>query len=101
MDFSDFRKAVAKTAKDLTPAAVAVAPAFKFGTLVVLPFATAGAATPFLPFLAVLPDEAFLPLAVSVPLFALSPEFRRESTEVDYTRLGEMAATEYLKRQGA
>lgn len=88
MDFGDFRKAVKRAARDaesvaenVTPTAEAVAPAFKIGTMAAITIATGGAAAPYLPFLAPLPPQFFLPPAVSVPLFLFSQPFREGIAE--------------------
>ena len=93
MDFRDFDEAVRRAARDasaaadrIAPVAERVAPAYKAATLAVLPFVSAGAATPFLPFAAALPAQVFLPSQVSIPLFLFSQDFRegiRESAAKD------------------
>ena len=91
MDFSEFRKAVGHEA---TRIAVGIAPAQKGAPLAVstvyAPWAT--------PFAAAIPPVL---LHVDPTLFLLVPEYRGEveedSRDVDYTKLGELAAMAYLK----
>ena len=93
MDFRDFRQAVAKVASD-------VAPAYKAGSIAILSY------TPYrvaVPFLALAPPLTLL--AVGQPNLFLIPEVRKEvgrelAEDVDYTRLGEMAAAAYLTKKG-
>ena len=88
MDFRDFDKAVRHAARQAesvaekaTPIAERVAPAFKAGTLIVIPIASSGTLTWAVPFLAALPAQAFLPPAVSGPLFLFSQPFREGIAE--------------------
>lgn len=100
MDFRDFRRAVEHSARSagdaadrIAPAAERVAPLFKAGTLMVLPFATAGAAAPLLPFVAVLPSQLFLPIEVQVPLFLFSQTFREGIAGSAATETGPQAVS--------
>lgn len=104
MDLGDFGKAVRRAADRIAVPAEEAAPVFKVGAMVVLPFATAGAAAPFLPFLVALPPEAFLPLPVSVPLAFLSPNFRGDTerhAEESAPAAAPLLVSRFLNVQGA
>ena len=88
MDFRDFDKTVRRAARQAeavaekaTPVAESVAPEYKAGVLAALTYASGGAAAPFVPFLAPLPPQFFLPPVVAVPLFLFSQPFREGIAE--------------------
>lgn len=96
MDFDRFRKAVARQTVDI---AQAVAPANKAVSVGVANVYAPWAA----PFLAMIPPDTLLATnyAVGGPWLLAIPEYResveRELGEIDYMKLGEMAAIAYLK----
>ena len=95
MDLRDFTKAVARTA-------VAIAPVYKTGGVALLTL-TPGA-QPLAPFAAATPPATFL--GIGQPMLLVLPEYRAEITreldpeggQIDYVRLGELAATAYLTK---
>ena len=96
MDFDKFRKAVARETVDI---AQRVAPANKAVSVGVATVYAPWAA----PFLALVPPDTLLATnyAIGGPWLLAIPEYRRsverEQGEIDYTKLGEMAALAYLK----
>ena len=103
MDFGAFRKAVTQAARETTAAVQTVAPAYKAGSI-----AAASVVAPWVvPFIAALPADVDLAIGLAYPtggasLFLLAPEFRPggKGAEIDYAKLGELAATAYLKKKG-
>lgn len=101
MDFGAFRKAVTQAARETVVVATAVAPAYKAGAVTV-----SGVVAPWVtPFIAALPADVNLaiglaPATTGASLFLLVPEFRPggRGAEIDYTKLGELAAAAYLKK---
>lgn len=93
MDFSAFRKAVARTAQ-------AVAPVHKAASVGAATLVAPWAA----PFLALVPPDTLLATntALGGPWLLAIPEYResveQEQGEIDYTKLGELAAMAYLKK---
>lgn len=93
MDLRDFRQKV-------TRAAVALAPVYKAGGTAVL----AVYVPPAAPFAAMVPSATFL--GIGQPALLLIPEYRDEMAreldpergEIDYGKLGEMAALAALKK---
>ena len=101
MDFRDFEKAVKGAAREVAPAALAVAPVYKVGVLGVASYY----ATPAVPFLAVVPADVLMavgmaPVTGGFSLFLLDPEVRpdHKTPDVDYARLGELAAVAAIQK---
>lgn len=98
--FEDFRKHLDHAARQVTPVAMAIAPAYKAASV-----AVAGVLAPYAaPFIAALPADVDLAVGLAYPtgglsLFLLAPEFRPhgKGVEVDYASLGFAAANAAIK----
>lgn len=92
MDFRHFEKAVSRAAQT-------VAPAYHAGSVALVSVV----APPFAPFLAMVPPNTALAsnMAIGGPFLLFLPEYRKsvqqEQGEIDYAKIGELAALAYLK----